>query len=56
MNISVCINIKSKLTSIPTNVSTNVVIGLGVGKTLNISSCTKPPVITADLTIFIHPK
>lgn len=42
------------LTIIEKMVNKNVIIGVGVGKTKNDSSWTKPAVITADLVIFSH--
>lgn len=45
----------TKLTSIVTKIRRNVTIGVGVGNIKKFCSCTKPPVITADLTSFNHP-
>lgn len=45
-----------KLTSIAKKVKRNVTIGVGVGNIKKFCSCTRPPVITADLTSFNHPK
>lgn len=46
----------NKLTSIAKKVKRNVTMGVGVGNTRKDCSCTKPPVITADLVFFNHPK
>lgn len=43
------------LTIIVKIVNRNVTIGVGVGRTKNDCSCTKPPVMTADLVTFNHP-
>jgi len=46
----------SKLTIIVIKVRRNVIMGVGVGNIRKLCSCTRPPVITADLAPGNHPR